>query len=256
VRFCCAAKQGVDCCPVNDYTCTQVVRDGDELPLCVCKVPCGKPVNGIRGCCKFGVEVCIDDQCVGPTCGPDITDPLADAVSRTKAAFLGWSRAERDVACRTLAETPVGLVGWEINQLGPGKREEGAQNFQPRCVTATCGKNSLSVQVGKGCHYAGSVNYVIYGVMMRLCHSHFEASVLTSFEARLFTEEKMTSYITIYKKLRGAPNLTASLEWAKAGYNGWPSGSTPAAELPNCGECPKPNGGRLTVRWLPLGLNI
>ena len=115
------------------------------------------------------------------------------------------------------------------------KREEGAENFRPEC--ATCAK-SLSVQVGSGCHDAGSVNYVIYGVMLRLCHAHLENSTLSK-EAPFFTKEQMVRYITLWKILRGAPNLAASLNWAKAGYNGWPSEPTPPAEHPKCAKCPK-----------------
>ena len=106
------------------------------------------------------------------------------------------------------------------------------------------------MQVGDGCHYAGSVNYVVYGVMLRLCHNHLknQRSTLSS----TYSEEQMTLYITIWKSLRGAPNLTASLRWAKAGYNGWPSGPTPPPELPACAKCRKPLTSRLTARWLPL----
>jgi hypothetical protein len=180
-------------------------------------------------------------------CGPDISTQLEDAVARTRSAFAGWSSAERATACVALAETPIGAVGWEINQLGPGGREQAAKNFQPAC--ATCG-GSLSVQVGSGCHYAGSVNYVIYGVMMRLCRDHM------TFDRPFFTEQSMTEYITLWKSLRSAPNLAASLDWAKAGYNGWPRGLNPASELPDCDKCPKRVTTRLTVRWLPVDRSI
>ncbi len=189
--------------------------------------------------------------CCKKVCGPDISNALEDVLSRTKAAFAGWTPLQRAVACTALVQTPIGAVGWEINQLGPGGREQAEKNFQPDC--ATCG-GSLSVQVGDGCHHAGSVNYVSYGVMLRLCHDHLEnmGSTLSS----TYSEEQMALYITIWKSLRGAPNLTASLKWAKAGYNGWPRGSTPSPELPSCAKCQKPLTSRLTVRWLPLDRSI
>jgi hypothetical protein len=181
-----------------------------------------------------------------------VTDALGDALSRVRSTFGKWSSIERYTACTALVQTPIGAVGWEINQLGPGNREEGAKNFQPDC--ATCG-GSLSVQVGNGCHAAGSVNYSVYGVMLRLCHDHYDNSLKG--EAKWFTEEQMAHYITVWKKLRRAPNLAPSLAWARAGYNGWPDrGSVPGPEHPGCAKCPKPFTGRLTVRWLPLGLNI
>lgn len=227
---------------------------------------CSKGPCGSNGCCQWsccdpchpggltrpdGKGGCMrgprSPDCDPKTCGPDITSALQAVVARTKAAFSGWSSAERAVACFSLAETPIGAFGWEINQLGPGGREQGAKNFQPDC--ATCG-GSLSIQVGSGCHYAGSVNYVIYGVMMRLCHDHM------TFDRPFFTEQSMTEYITLWKTLRSAPNLTPSLGWAKAGYNGWPNARTPRAELPKCAKCPKALTTPLTVRWLPIARNI
>ena len=73
----------------------------------------------------------------------------------------------------TLLTPGIGQIGWEINQLGPGGREQLAERSRPKC--ATCTKN-LSVQVENGCHYGGSVNYVIFGLMMRLCHDYYEAA--------------------------------------------------------------------------------
>ena len=216
------------------------------------------PRGGKRGadkghpiCCEPGKDI-LNGRCVEKTCGPDVTSGLKDVLSRTRAAFGGWSSLERAVACTTLVQSPIGAAGWEINQLGPGGRDKVAERYQPDC--ATCGA-SLSVQVGSGCHYSGSVNYVVYGVMLRLCHDHLESK--RSSLASTYSEESMALYVTIWKKLRGAPNLRASLAWAKAGYNGWPkNGSIPRPELPNCAECPRQTAPHLTVRWLPLGLNI
>lgn len=214
-----------------------------------------KAPYGTTWCCAAG-HSCGDPATTpcgrAKTCGPDITDQLGEALNRVRSTFGKWSSIERFAACTALVQTPIGAVGWEINQLGPGNRDEGAKNLQPDC--ATCG-GSLSVQVGSGCHAAGSVNYSVYGVMLRLCHDHYDNSLKG--EAKWFTEEQMAHYITVWKKLRGAPNLAPSLAWAREGYNGWPDrGSVPGPEHPGCAKCPKQFPGRLTVRWLPLGLNI
>ena len=267
---------------VGKKTCGIRVPNAGPSPIPICNVACCTPDQPV--CCKWpgieardvaagklngncsvasGIVCCCPPggkcgdiaagkfACDFQTCGPDISNALEDTVSRTQAAFAKWSSLQRAVACTALVQTPIGAVGWEINQLGPGGREQAEKNFQPEC--ATCG-GSLSVQVGSGCHYAGSVNYVIYGVMLRLCHDHLRnmRSTLSS----TYSEEQMALYITIWKSLRGAPNLTASLRWAKAGYNGWPSGSTPPPELPSCAKCRKPLTSRLTVRWLPIDRNI
>jgi hypothetical protein len=259
-----APGSGASTRPVQ-YPAPKKCADYSEGPTCpklCCRdcppIPSGGNPGVLRWCCNT------DDECnfeapsaqyrcgrVGcrkkKVCGPDISNALEDALARTRSTFAGWSSAERSLACVVLVETPVGAVGWEINQLGPGNREQGANNFKPDC--ATCG-GSLSVQVGSGCHYAGSVNYVVYGAMLRLCHDHM------TFDRPFFTEQQMAQYITVWKSLRSAPNLAASLAWAKAGYNGWPNGPTPRPELPNCAKCPKRLTSRLTVRWLPLDRNI
>ena len=102
------------------------------------------------------------------------------------------------------------------------------------------------------CHYSGSVNYVIFGLMMRLCHDDYrDSSGPAHIRAWQFEESSMTTIVAAYKTLRRAPNKAASIRWAKAGYHGWPGGSsTPDAELRNCAPCPA-DVRRLTVRWLP-----
>jgi hypothetical protein len=241
------SREGFYCCPAS-CDCYKGICCAPGSVRAVDKT--GFPI-----CCDRGETLCDQPQALGgvicckKVCGPDVTDALKNVLSRTKAAFAGWSSTQQFVACDSLLSV-AGVVGWEINQLGPGNREQGAKNFQPEC--ATCG-GSLSVQVGSGCHYAGSVNYVVYGVMLRLCHDHLKDSLLG---VDWFSKDRMNQYITIYKTVRGAPNLTASLAWANAGYDGWPSGPTPPPELPNCAKCSKQLTSPLTVRWLPIDRNI
>lgn len=247
-----AARATHDCPAHGEILCQCPSINGLYFKLCCwSKEACTCDIPHQATCCRKP-KVWDGSKCVAKTCGPDITGGLEDALSRTKAAFGGWSSLQRATACTALVQSPIGAVGWEINQLGPGGREEVAKRYQPEC--ATCG-GSLSVQVGSGCHYAGSVNYVVYGAMLRLCHDHLESK--RSSLASTYSEESMALYITIWKTLRGAPNLRASLAWARAGYSDWPSnGSVPRPELPSCAPCSKQTAPHLTVRWLPLDRNI
>jgi len=211
------------------------------------------PPGGARGFDSYGQPLCCTPgqiirkgRCFDKACGPDITNSLEDALSRTKTTFAGWSTTRRLVACDSL-HNGWGAIGWEINQLGPGPRDRLVDKYRPDCSTCV---EQPTVQVEGGCHYAGSVNYVVYGVMFRLCHEHFENPIAE------FTEDVMTKYITRWKKLHGAPNLQASLNWAKAGYNNWPARRTPPPELPNCAECSQEYTRRMTVRWLPVDTSI
>lgn len=186
-------------------------------------------------------------QCLPKTCGPDVTNALTAAITRTRLEFATWSDVKRVVQCDSLVTPGIAQVGWEIDQLGPGVREKLVNDFRPKCATCT---NNPSVQVD-GCHYAGSVNYVIYGVMMRLCHTDYRDSIGPArARASYYEESSMVAIISAYKTLRRAPNKAASIRWAKAGYNGWPSVPAPPPELPKCGAC-RSEVKRLTVRWLP-----
>lgn len=258
------------CCPApswrwgcgsraNGYKCVDACGD-DHLFPCTGRV--ADKFSGVNGvCCDDRIHAtCNPDGkpllsgggsrpiCLPKTCGPDISDALTAAIKRTRLEFATWSDAKRVVQCDSLLTPGIGQIGWEINELGPGGREQLARRSRPECATCT---QNLSVQVD-GCHYGGSVNYVIFGLMMRLCHDDYRDSVGPArLRASYYSEGSMTTIISTYKALRRAGNSDASVRWAKVGYNGWPSGSAPRAELPNCAPCPN-QVRRLTVRWLPL----
>ncbi len=109
------------------------------------------------------------------------------------------------------------------------------------------------IQIGNECHHAGSVNYVVFGAMMRLCRDHLKG---TSF-ARWFGVAAMDTLIVLHKTdlETGVPagNLEGSLRWANAGFSGWPrrDGDYPQGDRPNCrGSCGSTyDGPPLTVRW-------
>jgi hypothetical protein len=212
-----------------------------------------QPPGGLACCCPTGTtcghppgEVCVSKK---KTCGPDITGALEAALSRVKAAFASWSGVRRYDACIGLVTLPGAAVSWDVRELGPGGRADFSKNY-PDCES--CGN---SVQVGSGCHYAGSVNYVAYGVMMRLCHDYLSRE--KSLIADWFSREEMLELIYIHKNLnwtltQGA-NLAASNEWANAGYQSGSVRPTPPGDRPECKErCTKPySGPGLTINWLP-----
>src|SRR5262249_51824254 len=133
--------------------------------------------------------------------------------------------------------------------------------YRPECATEKqnppCGS---SVQVGSDCYYAGSVNYVIFGVMCDLCDKHFTA--LGSDDANDF---KLGGMLDLVNKYKGtgytglstpSKNFVPSKEWATAGFNGWPAAASPAGDRNNCVPlCQKPYAGTVfTVNWIPKGV--
>src|SRR5262249_25515278 len=140
-----------------------------------------------------------------------------------------------------------------------------------------------SVQVGNACHYAGSVNYVIFGVMCRLCYALYDR-LLTEmgkpswYESQWpylilkatrdeFSRDGMLNMVDNYKGSGftgfATPSRTfaASSEWADFGYVGWTKDSvgTPSGDRSNCHPvCPQVYGsvsgslkGPFHVHWYP-----
>ena len=209
------------------------------------------PPGGLACCCPAGSACgappgppCVATQKV---CGPDVTGALESALGRVKSTFAGWSDLRRANVCGDLVTLPAAAFNWDVRELGPGGREA----FQKRY--GGCSSCGYTVAVGGRCHYSGSVNYVVYGVMMRLCHDHFSSS--DSWFADWFTREEMLEMIYMHKNKTGtqAGNFQASNEWALAGYETGTVRPTPPAERPQCTPCPDAYAGPgLTVNWLPF----
>lgn len=191
-------------------------------------------------------------------CGPDVTTQVQDAITKTRSTFAGWSAANKESACDALDSLTTGGMAWDIVEL---HNQAWILTYRPACATAgatpPCGS---TVKVGAECYYAGSPNYVIYGVMCKLCHDFFNAAGRASDAAR-FTQAKMEYWINIYKGTgwhgfdTPSANYGPSRDWAIAGYNGWPGATAPGGDRPGCSPtCPTPYGGSaFSVRWHPHG---
>lgn len=207
-------------------------------------VPCGCT------CCPPG-QTCEGNRCMPKKmCGPDISDALGDALARTRAEFGRWSSSKRDDACSNLVSVLWGTAAWDITQLSPSGRKKFTDAYGPEC--SSCG---YSVQVGSDCHFDGSVNYVLFGSMMRLCHDHYKAED-RNWKASWHDEDAVIDLIALHKSYTGVPaaNLRASASWGSAGYNGWPGDAlSPDGDRQNCETgCPKKySGPGLTVQWYP-----
>jgi hypothetical protein len=226
---CCSEKSPASgqhgCCETEEHCCCGNTCCDPVQEACICPVP-----GGVGGACAPKV------------CGPDITSALDHVLSRVKSEFASWSAFKRAHACENLVTLPWGPTSWDIVELGTKQaRERFARQYRPDC--ATCG---FSVQVGSDCHYSGSVNYAVFGVMMRLCH---DAS--TTFK-NWFTFSEMLELIYMYKNVTGtqAANYEAASDWAAVGYS---SKGLPKGDRLKCQLCSKPYKGRLTVRWTAAG---
>ncbi|MBB4804824.1 hypothetical protein HNP38_000096 [Chryseobacterium defluvii] len=154
---------------------------------------------------------------VAGVCGPDITTELSSEISRYRSAYSALSATQKTEVCDSLSSYDLGEVTWDIEELHNNAWIY--QNYRPQCATAgaqpPCGS---TVQVDNQCFYAGSVNYVIFGVMCKECG---------------MWKSTMNTLIWLYKS--SSANYTKSSEWANVGYDGWTPGSnTPTGDRNNC----------------------
>ena len=191
-------------------------------------------------------------------CGPDVTSQVEGAVRSIGNTFTTkWNSDQKENACDALDNAIDAQSAWDIVQL----HNKGwiSQNYQPTCATTGavphCGS---SVQVGSDCYYSGSVNYVIFGKMCKLCADYYLGIPLINTGYARFTKSAMNSLINLYKGTgvtgfaTPAPNFSTSVAWADAGYDGWPGSSAPPGDRNNCAPmCPLPFSGSFSVHWYP-----
>ncbi len=153
-------------------------------------------------------------------CGPDVTTPVGNVIAAMNGAWGGWNANQKEEACWSLQHASCGPVAWDIVELHNNAWIY--QDYRPACATAgatpPCGS---TVRVGTDCHFAGSVNYVIFGRMCKLC----DIWPLT-----------MRLMIRVHKQhVTGVdPDYAPAVAWAEAGYNGWPSVGIPAGDRNSC----------------------
>jgi hypothetical protein len=188
------------------------------------------------------------EPCTQKLCGPNVTSQVTAAVTKTKTTFATWPSNHKEGACSALQSTQdngsgqkMAAVAWDINDL---HHQEWIALYDP-CGKAPC---QNTVQVGDQCYYAGSVNYVIFGVMCKLCADYYGWRGLNYSE----TAALVYAYKGHIPGVRSASgNYQISQDWAKAGYEGWPTAKAPSGDRPNCTPtCPKGYAGTpFTVNW-------
>jgi hypothetical protein len=208
------------------------------------------------------------------SCGVEVTDLVKGAIRDARKAFSDWSDDDKVESCNALNSLLSGDIAWDIVEMHDQVDSDVLnKGLRPQCATSgatpACGS---SVTVDGGCHFAGSANYVIFGVMCRLCfdfaaaaykrHSWYEIfdrDMLRQLQMQ-FSESGMLGLIDMYKKwlprikfASVASNIEAAKAWSKAGYYDWPVAPTPAPDRSNCvTNCPHTAAfTKFTVSWYP-----
>ena len=196
-------------------------------------------------------------SCVQPTCGPDVTEQLKAVLAKLAAKFASWTPAQQQAACNSFTDgsldplrnpsnpQPTYMNAWDIGELHNfgGNQWIAQPPYYPTCSSPPpCDR---TVEVNGQCSYSGSVNYVLFGVMWKLCGK------------QQWTMDRLIwgwkGYVPFYRSAAG--NYEKSVEWADAGYNGWPVvAGTPAGDRPQCAHCPiKYQGAPFTFYWATRG---
>jgi hypothetical protein len=196
-----------------------------------------------------------DEPQKGPVCGPDISQPLADVLKDVRSTFGGWSDQERRNACLQMITVPVAINAWDIEDLY--LPETGWLRMNP--FFPACGKPgpaddsqgiedanlcSNSVEVGGKCFLAGTVNYVMFGQMFRLCSDAGQPLDLA--HPRRLDKSGMFRFIQMYKLDGLFDDYKPPSAWAEAGFDGYP-GHVPDGSNENRANCT----GRCTVPYQP-----
>jgi len=228
----------------------------------------------------------VDPYGLSKCCGPDITEELADVLERATKHFvsLGSIKAKLE-KCEGLTHPLSAPVAWDIPALYDHGWIKSYQMMRPPCAVGEGCEDS--VQVNGKCYYAGSVNYVMFGHMWRLCDQTYREWYATRWstilllrlglideamprspDSTMYSEARMVRLIASYKgpygiarlaagTTKAADNFQASVDWARAGYQGWPNaGGQPASDRPDCGKCPHKATCAFGFRWLTAGEGV
>jgi hypothetical protein len=172
------------------------------------------------------------------TCGPDVTQQVIDVLALLSARYISWSRDKRLKQCNALESRECAGSDWDVVEL----HNRGWLDTYAPCA-AKAGPCKDTVHIDGTCSYGGSVNYVVFGAMCKLCD---------------IPKWLMEDMIWAYKgdvpfKHKASPNYGPSMDWARAGYDVWPAAPTPAGDRPGCNaSCPTAyHDAPFQIHWYP-----
>jgi len=165
-------------------------------------------------------------------CGPDVTDGLRESKKQVEADYNNLKQnspekaaASCDPFFRDWTQDPgYAFSGWDLDSLvWSDPRIRGSDGVSSCPFGRKC---SESVTVSGGCYWKWSVNYAMFGWMAKLCNA---------------SKFQMKAAIVAWKLKKPAdwPQIDNSIEFAEAGFNGFPdAGSLPRDDrYKDCKPC-------------------
>ena len=193
-------------------------------------------------------------------CGPDITDPLVALIRQVRDDFILHPEGN-EYRCSVIISGKADKA-WDIRELF-GRTDDPnmginwyLHNYREKFGCAKPPPCHKSVWVRRNpysppsdwanghCWYSGSVNYLLWGAIFRLCNISEGAM---HFWLQMWKQEWTFATIVPSYMLdkvvgplvlkRGDPNLMDAHAWAKAGYRGWPKQWGPSPQLKEQEPC-------------------
>jgi RHS repeat-associated protein len=174
------------------------------------------------------------DKCGKSKCGPDVTEAMNDLMKRIANKFDSFSFFEQTLICSTAA------TDWDIEELHtssllPNTCGQQDKNNEVRCSEGVTYK-------GK-CHYAGNLNYMLFGKVMSLCGIGQNPMIDLIRSWKWITAGDLTS-IKLHHTYENAR------DWALYAYDGGGSsrGDEPQSDRPYCAPCDQKWSGPFHAR--------
>lgn len=143
-------------------------------------------------------------------CGPDITAALKATLKDVSKAFGDLSKEDRKSVCDSF----IGAGSWDMRPLkagwGSALRLPNLCGHADPDNTKSC---KLTVTIDGECHYGGTVNYVLFGHIGRLCER---------------SQARLEATVTLWKTWANRPKMYPHIDtypgaigWTIAGFHGW-----------------------------------
>lgn len=212
-------------------------------------------------------------------CGPDVTEATRGALRAAEAHFNSLNLAGKRAQCRSLHDLISGLIAWDIVDLYC-QNAAWIDVYTDRRACATPGDGRAepcdepadscrhSVRMAGQCVLAGTLNYLMWGQMHRLCHQHAQTpenrNTYTTWNPHPppllhvqlgpgeFDRDQMAFYINLYKGWGLVEDPSAPVAMARAAFSSGADADPPVANRAHCTEaCPFTNRGPFAWTWRP-----
>ena len=153
--------------------------------------------DGINELDILGLSKCV--------CGPDVSVSLNLTLDHVRREFAALSQKDKSSVCGSM----YGIDSWDIRELKlpitlPNRCGHADSDNLSKCRNHT-------VTVNGECHYAGAVNYILWGFGNSLCNTHIDTTLGSVKAWKFFTNLPFGLHHTYYNSVR----------WARAGYYGF-----------------------------------